>query len=99
MRISVKSDALDLTQAKNSLEAIAHESGQGTLTVIDHERTKFVLVPAAKLFALMEQSRPGRSVGDMLDAYPGVAAVTIPRASNRGGPAQRLKMPPGEPDA
>ena len=97
--LSVNPEPIKSSNAKDQWSAIAKDAEGGTVTFIERRGVSLVVLPASKFIAMAAKALGKRTMGDIIDAYPGVDSRIVPRANSRGGPVRSLKLPDGEPVA
>ena len=86
---------LKSSQAKDNWSSIAEQAEKGNVTFIERRGVMLAVVPVGKMVAMAAQMPSQRTMGDILDAYPGVNATAAPRATTRGGTVRSLRLPEG----
>jgi len=97
--LSVNPEVIKSSNAKDRWSAIAKDAEGGTVTFIERRGVSLVVLPASKLIEMAAKALGKRTMGDIIDTYPGVEGRVVPRANSRGGPVRSLKLPEGEPIA
>lgn len=82
---------------KDQWSALAREAEGGKVAVIERRGVSLALVPVDKLMAMAATASRGRTMGDILDSFPGVDSDIVLRAHSRSGPVRTLAVPSGDP--
>jgi hypothetical protein len=69
---------------KDQWSALAREAEGGKVAVIERRGVSLALVPVDKLMAMAATASKGRTMGDILDSFPGGPALVL-RARSRSG--------------
>lgn len=95
-KLKCEVQTLKSSQAKDQWSAIADKAEKGQVTFIERRGVTLAIVPVGKIVAMAARTPSQRTMGDILDAYPGVNAKEAPRATSRGGPVRSLRLPEGD---
>ncbi len=90
-------NAVMSSAVKDQWSALAREAEGGKVTVIERRGVSLALIPVDKLMAMAATASTGRTMGDILDSFPGVDTDLVVRAHSLGGPVRTLKVPVGDP--